>query len=133
MTKSSNRQTEEKDEPWLWTLVKLLLLLLTFPWGPLLWGIWDWAANVEPIGPHGSQSLDFYRTSRWKSLSRRCKDRDNWTCQKCGAGGPGIELHAHHKIPRSRGGSDSLQNLETLCARCHSREHGRPVGTLAYN
>jgi hypothetical protein len=34
----------------------------------------------------------------------------------CGAAGA---LHAHHVIPRSRGGGDEIGNLITLCPGCH--------------
>jgi 5-methylcytosine-specific restriction endonuclease McrA len=33
-------------------------------------------------------------------------------------------LHVHHRIPLSRGGSNSADNLDVLCERCHSDEHG---------
>lgn len=44
--------------------------------------------------------------------------RDNYTCVNCGR--TGGELHVHHIIPRSEGGTNNLDNLVTLCERCHS-------------
>jgi len=32
----------------------------------------------------------------------------------------GKELHVHHVVPRSEGGTNDLSNLVTLCSRCHS-------------
>lgn len=103
----SSEQATTDNGPWWWTAIKILFLILTWPWGIALWFIWDWAQNLEPIEPHGGSgsSASFYRTPTWKRLRRRCKNRDNWTCQSCGASGPGTELHAHHKISRSRGGT----------------------------
>jgi len=46
--------------------------------------------------------------------------RDNWRCQICGSM---QNLHVHHVIFRSQGGTDREPNLITLCAECHSRVH----------
>jgi len=32
-------------------------------------------------------------------------------------------MHTHHVKPRSKGGAENLNNLETLCGRCHKRKH----------
>lgn len=50
--------------------------------------------------------------------------RDNYTCQHCGA--TRTSLHVHHIIPREQGGTDELDNLITLCARCHNKVHKSP-------
>ena len=44
--------------------------------------------------------------------------RDNYTCQECGAGRE-AKLHVHHLIPVSRGGTDEMSNLVTLCDSCN--------------
>ena len=33
------------------------------------------------------------------------------------------ELHTHHIVPQSRGGSDNKSNLVRLCLPCHSKAH----------
>jgi hypothetical protein len=33
-------------------------------------------------------------------------------------------LHQHHLIPKSRGGSNDETNLITLCGECHAKIHG---------
>jgi len=71
-------------------------------------------------------------------------ERDGWTCQNCGARGGDRgdhdeqhstashssqrkrgdhELHAHHVVPKSNGGSHALSNLTTLCGACHNDAH----------
>lgn len=67
----------------------------------------------------------------WDQRRKKVYRRDGYECQRCGAsGGMGgnAELHAHHKTPKSEGGSHSLSNLQTLCRDCHSQVHGHPVG-----
>lgn len=48
-------------------------------------------------------------------------DRDNYTCQICGA--KNTRLEVHHIKYRSQGGSDDLDNLITLCKDCHNKLH----------
>ena len=52
-------------------------------------------------------------------------DRDNYTCQHCGA--KNTRLEVHHIIFRSQGGSDDLDNLITLCERCHNNLHNGKI------
>jgi len=62
----------------------------------------------------------------WHARRRQVYERDEWTCQNCGRqGGPfgNVELHAHHVVPKSRGGSHRPTNLVTLCADCHDAVH----------
>jgi len=53
--------------------------------------------------------------------------RDGWKCQDCGSS---RQLQVHHLRFRSALGGDSLENLITLCVRCHTRIH-RPQGSKA--
>lgn len=47
--------------------------------------------------------------------------RDNYSCAICGST-RGLQIH--HCMPRSQGGTNSPQNLITLCWRCHAVAHG---------
>ena len=70
--------------------------------------------------------------SDWDSRRRRVYRRDNYTCSNCGVRGgaytnsrssDGAQLHAHHIVPISKGGSHKTSNLKTLCADCHHAIH----------
>lgn len=66
----------------------------------------------------------------WDELRRKVYSRDDYKCQKCGGeGGPhgNTELHAHHITPRSKGGSDDMNNLVTLCDTCHNNQHAHDI------
>jgi len=43
--------------------------------------------------------------------------RDNYTCQHCQNANP--DLQVHYLIPKQQNGQDQLDNLITLCKRCH--------------
>lgn len=48
--------------------------------------------------------------------------RDRYECRICHKAGG--ELEVDHVVPVSRGGSDLLENLQTLCKRCNRGEGG---------
>jgi len=43
--------------------------------------------------------------------------RDLYRCRICGK--TGVELEVDHVVPVARGGSDEMENLQTLCAPCN--------------
>jgi hypothetical protein len=45
--------------------------------------------------------------------------RDHFACVRCGASGVGVRIEVHHRFPFTKGGSDHLTNLETLCYDCN--------------
>jgi 5-methylcytosine-specific restriction endonuclease McrA len=47
-----------------------------------------------------------------------------WVCQKCGRRfKDGWLIEAHHILPSSAGGPDTLENLILLCTLCHLKAH----------
>ncbi|MFC7177851.1 HNH endonuclease [Halosegnis marinus] len=65
--------------------------------------------------------------SDWDTRRKDVYQRDDYTCQNCGArGGPqgNAELHAHHIVPKSNGGTHKRSNLKTMCSECHKAIHG---------
>lgn len=61
------------------------------------------------------QQKDFYNVKAF------ILDRDEYTCQKCKI--KKVKLHVHHIIFRSNNGTDSPENLITLCEDCHNKLH----------
>jgi hypothetical protein len=57
------------------------------------------------------------------------KIRDNCRCRACGMADPD-NLHVDHIIPRSLGGDDRLNNLQTLCGVCNNIKGNVNVGEL---
>jgi 5-methylcytosine-specific restriction endonuclease McrA len=49
--------------------------------------------------------------------------RDGYVCQACKGKRKDSHLHVHHIVFRSLGGSDSPDNLITLCETCHQMVH----------
>lgn len=48
--------------------------------------------------------------------------RAKYRCELCGAHEDRIALHIDHIVPRARGGSDDLSNLQTLCMTCNTNK-----------
>ena len=50
----------------------------------------------------------------------RVLNRDNYTCQHCGATvADGVRLHIDHIKPLSKGGTNAEDNLQVLCSDCN--------------
>lgn len=66
----------------------------------------------------------------WERRRKRVYQRDDYECQHCGALGGSrgdTELHAHHILPISSGGTHELSNLTTLCWSCHNDQHDHHI------
>jgi len=60
------------------------------------------------------------RTNIPRGIRHEVFKRDNYTCVECGAKKEdGATLHVDHIIPISKGGTDELSNLQTLCSECN--------------
>lgn len=65
--------------------------------------------------------------SNWDTLRKKVYRKDGYQCQNCQAyGGPkgNAELRAHHVVPVSKGGTNEMSNLITVCEKCHKSIHG---------
>lgn len=73
--------------------------------------------DVEQQNIPDLDSYSFIRAGLWWSVLAR----DNWTCCSCGRSSKdeGIILEVDHIVPRSKGGSNDMGNLQTLCKKCN--------------
>lgn len=72
-----------------------------------------WASDP----PTAEQDARGYRKHR-----ETVYDRDGRRCVSCGSQD---DLTIDHVVPRSNGGSDHIENLQTLCRSCNCRKGAR--------
>lgn len=60
--------------------------------------------------------------------------RDRFTCRYCGRSAPAVVLHVDHVHPRSRGGSDDIDNLVSACSECNLSKSSKvlPIDVSAH-
>jgi 5-methylcytosine-specific restriction enzyme A len=88
------------------------------------------------------QKRKFYDSKEWKQLREEAKKRDNYECQECKRQGrvsiDTYEYSEHAKRKKIKLVVDhikeledypelalELDNVETLCVKCHNIKHGR--------
>ena len=69
------------------------------------------------------------KRSRYISASVRVSvlNRDGYRCVFCGRSAKQVELEVDHIIPFSQGGSNDLNNLQTLCFDCNRGKGARKL------
>lgn len=61
--------------------------------------------------------------SQWAKLRKKVFERDDFTCQYCGARGKPLECD--HVLPISRGGPNEIDNLVTACKPCNQSKRNK--------
>ena len=78
----------------------------------------DWQVEAE------NRARERYELNAYWSMVRAdVLARDNGACQLCGS--VGGMLHIHHILKRNKGGTDHLDNLITVCPKCHKLADGK--------
>lgn len=101
----------------------------------LLFGWFDIERHVMVKGkssPDDPKLREYWKErekKKVKSLKNKSLQKlaqlQNHTCSRCGESlYNGEELHKHHRIPRSQGGTDTYKNLELVHLYCHQQIHG---------
>jgi 5-methylcytosine-specific restriction protein A len=90
-------------------------------------------ANVVPCPTHpprrawaGRPPVNERYSSEFFRNRPRVLERDDHTCQECGATPVNI---VDHIVPKARGGSDAMDNLRAICSDCHkakTQQESRP-------
>lgn len=91
-----------------------------------------WLARSEVDGEAGYRFVvgDLCRFTTWRqpipqALREAVYGRDDHRCLRCGTS---ERLSLDHIVPWSRGGPDTIDNLQTLCTPCNSRKGARLEG-----
>lgn len=74
--------------------------------------------RVKKLKAEGSHTDE-----QWQEL----KTFYSFKCLCCGRQEPAIKLTRDHVIPLTQGGSDSIDNIQPLCARCNSKKNYRNI------
>lgn len=81
------------------------------------------------LSPQWKDGERYYRLKEYKLIKEKVKERDNFTCTKCGCTEDewkcchkGQPLQVHHIEPYKISKNNSMSNLTTLCGACHARE-----------
>lgn len=93
-------------------------------WGKTIWvREFEW---VPQLKKYVAEIILSKPEERWIIL-----ERDNFTCQICGATPTdSSQLHVDHIIPKSKGGSNMPSNLQTLCASCNLKKGSKVENEL---
>lgn len=72
-----------------------------------------------------------YCSKQWFAIRLKVLVRDAWTCKHCKrVCSRKQEATVDHIIPKSRGGTDDLSNLQCLCISCNSRKGAKADGPV---
>lgn len=63
---------------------------------------------------------DYRQTEVWKRLRKQRLWMDHYRCQYCGSG---INIQVHHVHYPKVWGDETMDDLVTLCDRCHNETH----------
>jgi hypothetical protein len=84
-----------------------------------------WVANnysITKVDNSDSESNSY--PFDWDNIREAVLSRDSHKCGNCGSSD---RLHVHHIVPLSKGGSNEIGNLRTLCEGCHKKIHPHMV------
>jgi|GEM_PF-2537805 len=80
--------------------------------------------EIELINSKVKRQKERKKRNKYKREYKIIRDdilkRDNYMCVECGAKN---DLNIHHIVHRENGGNNNPENLQTLCAICHSNKH----------
>lgn len=89
--------------------------------------------SVHRGGFHGYKRLTIRRRATDSDVKQALLERSLGRCEvawdglRCTRAGD----HAHHRLRRSQGGTDDVDNLLWVCAPCHAQIHSWPLASYA--
>lgn len=82
----------------------------SWPPAPAGWPLW--VQNIAPVGERNTRSIP-------QDVKIQVAVRDQGRCRQCGSA---QDLHYDHVIPWSRGGANTVNNIQLLCGPCNRRK-----------
>jgi ATP adenylyltransferase len=76
---------------------------------------------LEMRNPFGDSNLDAVPGNLRYDVLKLAKDR----CELCGVSARSTQIDVDHIIPRSKGGSNRIENLQALCRTCNAQKSNR--------
>lgn len=77
------------------------------------------SSGWKPDAVRGTRQQRGYG-AEWERTRKRVLVRDEYLCQPCQrAGRDRLATDVDHVIPKARGGTDGLGNLQAICRTCH--------------
>ena len=65
-------------------------------------------------------------STQWRKIRQAAIRRDQGLCQPCARSGITTAFdEVDHILPKSRGGTDNIDNLQCICRACHKVKTGR--------
>lgn len=81
--------------------------------------------NWEPDSVRGNRHERGYG-KEWEEIRAIVLSRDNYLCVPCRTKHIiSKAVQVDHKIPKDQGGTDSVNNLQSICDRCHKIKTAR--------
>lgn len=74
---------------------------------------------------NGKEKIEKKRNPIESRLRHEVFKRDDYQCKECRKSNKESTLHADHILPVSQGGTDELDNLQTLCQACNLAKSNR--------
>lgn len=87
--------------------------------------LWTRLIEYRQIGKANIKLIKRKREPMGLSKRYAVLNRDGFLCVLCGASGKNAKLEVDHKMPVSSGGSNAMNNLQTLCFKCNRGKGGR--------
>lgn len=90
--------------------------------------------------PDKRREKDFNRRARKKGNGgsftvqewEKLKQFYNYTCLRCGRSEPDTKLTVDHIVPLSKGGRNSIDNIQPLCLPCNCSKHDNTIDFRQY-
>ena len=85
---------------------------------PGAWDVLDDGIRVGGIKGVGTDAvlIQSLFNEFWKARKKQVFDRDGYKCVECGSP---FQIECDHIVNRSQRGNSSMENLATLCRKCH--------------